>query len=113
MEQGVILKIEEALKDIESIKKVESTARESVGSVNLTIYEDYDVLTVMDEVKSSIDAVIKLPEQAEKAVIKERVEGSCTQHPTLWESGRTSIKEFTEELKTNSYPGSGYRLRRS
>ena len=100
VEQGIILKIEEALKDIESIKKVESTARESVGSINLTIYEDYDVLTVMDEVKSSIDAVASFPEQAEKAVIKERKLRDHALSIQLYGNlDERALKEFTEEVK--------------
>lgn len=70
VEQGLVLKIEEAIKDIDSIKKVESTSRESAASVNLTIYEGYDVLAVLDEVKSAVDSISSFPEEAEKPVIK-------------------------------------------
>ncbi|WP_269617555.1 efflux RND transporter permease subunit [Zhongshania sp. BJYM1] len=73
VESGVVLKIEEALKDIESIESLESTANESVATLTADVYEGYDTLAVMDEIKSAIDGIVSFPEQAERPVIK-RVE---------------------------------------
>jgi multidrug efflux pump subunit AcrB len=69
VERGIILKIEESLKDIDSIKRVDSTAKESYASLSLEIYSDMDVLAVLDEVKSAVDSISSFPEQAEKPVI--------------------------------------------
>jgi multidrug efflux pump subunit AcrB len=56
VENGVVLKIEEALKDIESIESIQSTADESFATLTAEVYEDYDTNAVMDEIKSAIDA---------------------------------------------------------
>ncbi len=69
VEQGIILKIEEAIKDIESIKRVDSTAEESIGSLRLEVYDNFDVLATLNEVKSAVDAISSFPEQAEKPLI--------------------------------------------
>ncbi len=69
VERGIIVKIEEAIKDIEAIEKVRSTARESFASIRLELRDDYDVLDVMDEVKSAIDGIPNMPKDAEKVVV--------------------------------------------
>jgi len=70
VEKGVVLKIEEALKDIESIESVESTSDESVASLVIEIFDGYDTLAVMDEIKSAVDGIISFPEQAERPIVK-------------------------------------------
>jgi multidrug efflux pump subunit AcrB len=70
VEKGVVLKIEEALKDIESIESVESTSDESVASLIIEIFDGYDTLAVMDEIKSAVDGIISFPEQAERPIVK-------------------------------------------
>lgn len=71
VEQGIVLKIEEALKDVEAIKRVDATANESVASLVLELHDGYAILETMEEVKSAIDAVTSFPENAEKPVVKE------------------------------------------
>ena len=43
VEEGVLLKIEEAVKDLEGIKQLNSTAVEGMGTVTIQVEEDYDV----------------------------------------------------------------------
>lgn len=69
VEKGVVLKIEEVLKDIESIESIESTADESVANLSIEIFEGYDTLAVMDEIKSAVDGIVSFPEQAERPII--------------------------------------------
>lgn len=69
VESGVVLKIEEALKDIESIERIESTANESMATITVEIYESYDTLAVMDDIKSAIDGIVSFPEQAERPIV--------------------------------------------
>jgi len=70
VEKGVVLKIEEALKDIESIESVESTSDESAASLIIEIFDGYDTLAVMDEIKSAVDGIVSFPEQAERPIVK-------------------------------------------
>jgi multidrug efflux pump subunit AcrB len=70
VEQGIILKIEEAIKDLEEIKRIESRASESLGVLTIEIHESTDISEVMDEVKMAIDGINSFPEQAEKPTIQ-------------------------------------------
>lgn len=100
VERGIILKIEESLKDIESIKRVESTASESFGSVYLTLYENFDIFAVMDEVKSAVDAISSFPEESEKAVIKRfRLEEQAVFIQLYGNMDEVGLKSLTEDIK--------------
>ena len=50
-EEGVVIKIEEAIQDIEGIKEIVSTAQRGNGVVQVEVLADYEVTDVMDQVK--------------------------------------------------------------
>ena len=100
VEQGIVLKIEEALKDIDSIKRIESTANESAARIHITVYDDFDVLAVMDEVKSAVDSISGFPEEAEKPVIKHlRIRDHAINVQLYGNLDEASLKDFAEEVK--------------
>jgi multidrug efflux pump subunit AcrB len=70
VEEGVVLKVEEAVQDIKGIKKISSIAREGVGLINLEVEVDYDLSDVLDEVKGRVDAISTFPGQTEKPIIE-------------------------------------------
>ncbi len=72
VELGVILKIEEALEDIEGIKKTTSSALESVGRVIIELQSGYSMSEKLDEVQMQIEAVTTFPEQTEKPIISKQ-----------------------------------------
>ena len=57
VEEGVILRIEEAIKDLEGIDKLTSNAREGLGTVTIEVEDGYDVQDLLDEVKVQVDAI--------------------------------------------------------
>lgn len=71
VEQGVVLKIEEALSDIEAIESLEATSRESVATLRAEIYSGRDNLAVMDEIKSAIDGISSFPEEIERPIVNQ------------------------------------------
>jgi multidrug efflux pump subunit AcrB len=68
-EEGVVIKIEEAIQDIEGIEEIVSTARRGNGSVQVEVHADYEVTEVMDQVKNRVDAISTFPDNTEKPVI--------------------------------------------
>ena len=71
VEEGVIVKIEEAVADIEGIKEIRSTAREGAGTVQIEVLTGYDVTKVLDDVKLRVDAIPNFPAETEKPIISE------------------------------------------
>jgi multidrug efflux pump subunit AcrB len=70
-EKGVCIPIEEAIQDLDGIDRIRSTAATGVGTVLVEVASRFPIRTVMDEVKSRVDAIPNLPESAEQPVIEE------------------------------------------
>ena len=71
VEDGIILPIEDAIADVDGIKRVTATAMESRGSVTVEVENGYDVRDVMTDLKTKVDAITNFPEMAERATIEE------------------------------------------
>ncbi|RUO28706.1 acriflavin resistance protein [Aliidiomarina maris] len=65
VEQGVIIRIEDALDNTQGIKNIRSTAREGLASISIEIENDYTVQEVMDEVRMRVDSITSFPAQIE------------------------------------------------
>jgi len=66
VEQGLILVIEEAVRGLDGVKDVSSTASEGGGSVSVELLKDQDLQKLADDVKSEIDRVATFPVDAEE-----------------------------------------------
>lgn len=73
VERGVCVPVEEAIADLTGIDTVRSTASQNIGIVTVEVETGYDVRSVMNDVKSRVDAIDNFPEQAEKPVLEEIV----------------------------------------
>jgi len=101
VEEGIIILIEENIKEIEGIKKLTSSAREGSGSINIEVEEGYEVASVLDEVKIRIDSIPNLPDLAERPVIYE----NRMQRQVMWisvfgDAGERALKEYANDIKT-------------
>ncbi|WP_299796071.1 efflux RND transporter permease subunit [uncultured Shewanella sp.] len=66
IEEGINIKIEESIQDINGIKKVTSVASEGMGSVTIEVEDSYDPQDILDEAKLRIDAISTFPDNIEK-----------------------------------------------
>ena len=73
VEKGVTIKIEEAIQSIDGIKQVQSTASEGMGTVMVELELGADARKVVDDVKSSVDAITTFPVETEKPIIRELI----------------------------------------
>ncbi len=69
VEQGAVLAVEEAVRGIDGIKEVRSTAREGTARVTAELMSDAPDSEVLDDVKSEVDRITSFPEDAERPVI--------------------------------------------
>lgn len=73
MEEGVTIKIEQALKGISGIEEIFSTSSENVSSVNIVAYKDADLDEVLRDVENAVDGINSFPVGAEKpTIVKQR-----------------------------------------
>jgi multidrug efflux pump subunit AcrB len=69
VEKGVIEKIEESINDVDGIKRVKSTAFESLARIVIEPLDGVDMPALLNDIKNRIDAVQHFPEEAEKALV--------------------------------------------
>lgn len=68
VEQGVTVRIEEAIQDLEGIDRITSRSSEGVSLVRIEVDSDFDVQKLLRDVKNRVDAINTLPVDAEKPV---------------------------------------------
>lgn len=71
VEQSILLRIEEALKDIESIERIEARAQESFANINIEIDDAFDKNVAQGEIKNAIDGIAAFPDDAEEPTIRQ------------------------------------------
>ncbi|WP_116364842.1 efflux RND transporter permease subunit [Parahaliea mediterranea] len=107
VEQGIVLKIEEAINDVDGIKRVESDALESHARVMIEPLEGTDLNKLMDDVKNRIDAILFFPEEAEKPIISQpELQFPAITLQLSGELGERSMKTLAEEVRREllTYP---------
>jgi multidrug efflux pump subunit AcrB len=72
VEEGVVIKVEEAIQDVDGIVKLESSASEGVGTVTAEVSRDADLNEVLSEIKTRVDAISTFPALTEKPVISKQ-----------------------------------------
>jgi multidrug efflux pump subunit AcrB len=72
VEQGILLAVEEAVRGIDGVKEVVSTAREGNGSVNIEVIPGHDVNAVTDDIRNEVDRIRTIPLDAEEPIISAR-----------------------------------------
>ena len=71
VEEGICIRLEEAVQGIEGIKKITTTATEGRGSMVLEIHTGYDARTLMEDVKARVDAIDTFPEEVELPIVEQ------------------------------------------
>ncbi|MCL1076937.1 efflux RND transporter permease subunit [Parashewanella spongiae] len=100
IEDGIVIKVEEAIKEIDGIKKISSVAGDGIGSVNIEVSSGFDVFRVLDEIKLAVDAIATFPANIEKPTIQ-RIKPI---NSVIWVSiygdiSKKEIKEITKSVR--------------
>ncbi|MFT6407517.1 MAG: multidrug efflux pump subunit AcrB [Arenicella sp.] len=69
IEATITARIEEAVADLEGVKKVSSRSSENISAVSIEIDSGYDDKALLSDVKNRIDGLSTLPADAERPVI--------------------------------------------
>ncbi|GAB5381408.1 MAG: efflux RND transporter permease subunit [Aliiglaciecola sp.] len=71
IEEGIMVKVEEALKDVTEIKKIWARSFRNSGRVTLEINPDEDLTDVLDKVKLRVDGIATFPADMEPLTISQ------------------------------------------
>jgi multidrug efflux pump subunit AcrB len=69
VEQGIVLAIEEKVRGIDGVKRVDSTSKEGVGTVAVSLLLEADPQEVLADVKNEVDRIATFPEESEEPVV--------------------------------------------
>ena len=72
IEESILIKIEEAIKDVTEIDKTISRANRGSGTVSLEIKTDAELTDVLDKVKLKVDSIATFPAEMEPAIVSQR-----------------------------------------
>lgn len=73
VEEGICVRIEEKIMDVEGIKEITSTAAEGSGSVIVEVMKGYNPRKVLSDVKTRVDSIDTFPEDAEEPTVEEMI----------------------------------------
>ena len=100
IEEGIVIKIEEAVKDISGIEKMTSVASDGVGSVSIEVASGYDVQDVLDEVKLAVDAISTFPDNIEQPNIsRQKPETNVIWISVAGEMTQADMKEYAKKVR--------------
>ena len=71
VEEQIVLRVEEAIADIDGIDEISSTAREGFGSVFLRINPTVDMTDMINKVKNRVDGISTLPRDAFPPIVRQ------------------------------------------
>jgi len=99
-ENGVALRVEEAVAAVDGIKRIHSTSAEGSCMVIIEVEEYADTKDVLDNVKAEVDRIITFPEETEKPIITE----ITTRHEVLTivlhgDASEKTLRELAEEVR--------------
>jgi len=69
VEQGVLLAVEEAVRGIDGVKEVRSTAMEGMASITVELLLGANTDVALSDVQSAVDRITSLPQDAERPVV--------------------------------------------
>jgi len=100
VEEGILIKIEEAIQDIEGIREIISTGRRGGGTVQIEVSSGYDVPDVMNEIKSRVDAIYTFPDNTEKPIVsRTRFQQQVDLVSVYGDVDERTLKEYTKQVR--------------
>ncbi len=100
VEEGICIKLEEALDGIEGIKRITTTASTGAGTAFVECEEDADVRDVKDEVTNKVDSITTFPKDAEKPIVTEIKAHNDVLSLAVWgDLPEEQLKEVAREIE--------------
>ncbi len=100
VERGIVLPIEEAVRGIDGIKEMTSTAGEGSGTVTLELQTDADEIQVYDNVRQAVARIVTFPEQAERPEVSRLARRRQVLDLVLYgDASETALRELAEQTR--------------
>ena len=104
MEEGITMRVEEAIRGIVGIKWVTSTSSENFAMVTITTTGDYDIDETLMEVKNAVDGITSFPVDAEKPIVfKVRNRTNALFMSLVGDVDLLTLKKYADEIELDLY----------
>jgi multidrug efflux pump subunit AcrB len=102
VEEAVVRRIEEKIAGLSGIKRIDSSVREGGGTVSVEVMKGWDARKLMDDIKSEVDRITTLPDEAEKPVVSEAIRRRQVITLAIYgDVPEATIKYWTEKLRND------------
>ncbi len=100
IEQGILLKVEEALRDIIGIKEIRSTAMEGMGVVTVQMEAGSDIAKALNQAKVRVDGIPAFPLDAEEPIVEEVTSrGDAMRVSVYGNLDEVGLKQLAEQVR--------------
>ncbi|MCK4349265.1 MAG: efflux RND transporter permease subunit, partial [Candidatus Krumholzibacteria bacterium] len=100
VEEAVVRRIEEAVAGLAGVKRIDSSARESFGTVTIEVLAGWDKDNLLNDVKSEVDRIRTFPKEAEKPVVRLMTRKNQVINLALYgDAPEATIKYLAEKIK--------------
>lgn len=101
VEKGVIIPIEEAIQDIDGIDAIRSVATQGMAAVTVEVEGSYSVRNVMDDIKTRVDAIQNLAENAEEPTLSELlIKAQVMSIAVFADADEATLRDLAERVRT-------------
>jgi len=101
MEQSVCLAAEEAIRSLEGIEEVTSTAKEGSATIKAELMEGVDRVKVYQDIKSEIDRITTFPDGAEEPVVSLASRKREAMSLVLYgDTSNMTLRNLAEQIRT-------------
>ncbi len=100
MEEGVTLKIEEAVNSIAGIDEITSTSSENSANITIETLDNFDVDDIYTQVKNAVDGINSFPVGAEKPIVfKQRQRSTAQWMALVGDVDLKTLKRYAEGIE--------------
>jgi len=104
VEEGIVVKIEEALRGMEGIEKIRSTSADNWGSLNVEISEGFDMNKAVQDIKNAVNSINSYPTEAEKPVVTQQTMWNRAIMVSIYgPDDLFTLKKIVEEFRDDLY----------
>ncbi|MEH6610324.1 MAG: efflux RND transporter permease subunit [Halioglobus sp.] len=100
VEQGIVLKVEEALRDIIGIKEIRSTSTEGLGVVTVEMEVGSDIGKALNQAKVRVDGIQGFPLDAEEPIVDELISRGPGMRVSVYgDLDEVGLKQLAEQTR--------------
>ena len=100
VEEGIVIAIEEAVRGINGVKTVTSTASEGSGRVQIELVDGTDVMRSRNEIERAVDQITTFPKDMEKPNVRELAKKSSVLNVIVYgNTNKAALREVAEEVR--------------